>query len=66
MVEIDIDEEKCIGCMSCTSVAPEVYRMNDDRKAEVKEDADLEDEETIEKAKKGADMGPVDAIEVEE
>lgn len=65
MVEIKIDREKCIGCMSCTSVAPEVYEMDDERKAVLREDADPDEKKVLEKAEKGAEMCPVDAIEVE-
>ncbi len=63
-MKIEIDEEKCIGCMSCTSQAPDVYEMNDDRKAQVKEGVDVE--ENSEQAQKGADLCPTDAIIIEE
>lgn len=31
-----IDEEKCIGCGLCTSLAPDTFEMGDDGKAHVK------------------------------
>lgn len=64
MVKINIDEERCIGCMACTNIASKVYEMNDQRKAQVRKDVDVE--EFVEDAKKGAEMCPANAINVEE
>jgi len=38
---IKIDKEKCIGCGSCESVCPEVFKMEDDMKAHVKAQKNL-------------------------
>ncbi len=62
MVEVEIEDEKCIGCMSCTSRAPNVYELNDDRKAVVIEGVDLE--EHLEDVELGADICPTNAIKV--
>lgn len=29
-----IDQDECIGCGSCEAVCPDVFRLNDDGKAE--------------------------------
>lgn len=34
MKKIKIDKEKCIGCGLCASIAEEIFKMNDDGKAE--------------------------------
>ena len=36
---VKIDEEKCIGCGSCSAVCDEVFEMGDDMKAHVKKGA---------------------------
>ncbi len=55
---VKVDEDACIGCGSCVSVAPEIFDMNDEGKAEVIKD------ETTDEAKQAADVCPVDAIDV--
>ena len=30
-----VDQDECISCESCTEICPEVFRMNDDTKAEI-------------------------------
>ncbi len=34
-MKIIIDNEKCLGCGSCTAVAPDVFELNDISKASV-------------------------------
>ena len=34
-MKIKINKEKCIGCGSCVSIAPETFDFNDDGKAEI-------------------------------
>jgi len=60
-IKIKIDKEKCIGCGTCASLAPEVFELNDDLHAEVKKDAKFEnvDLDTIK------DSCPTEAIEIE-
>ncbi len=55
---VKVDEDTCIGCGSCVSVAPDIFEMNDSGKAEV-----IKDEDTKE-AKQAEDVCPVDAITV--
>ncbi len=56
---IKIDQESCIGCGACTAICPSVFRMNDDGKAEVIKEDD------VECAKNGAESCPVQAIKVD-
>ena len=38
---VSIDKEKCIGCGLCTKLCSEVFEMQGDGKASVKEDKDI-------------------------
>ena len=61
--KIYIDKDKCIGCGTCESVCPAVFKMGDDGKAHVQE-ADFEaNKDAIQQA---IDACPVDAISWEE
>lgn len=55
---VEVDEDTCIGCGSCVSVAPDIFEMNDAGKAVVIKD------EATEEAKQAEDVCPVDAIVV--
>jgi len=59
-MNIKIDQEKCIGCGYCVSVAPEVFRLNEENKSEVIAEADLSQFE--DKIKESAQGCPVQAI----
>lgn len=54
---VEVDKDSCIGCGSCVAVAPEIFELDDDGKADVKKD------ETTEKTKEAATVCPVDAID---
>ena len=44
MKKIIVDEQKCIGCGLCVSIAPKTFKMNDNYKSVVEADpADKED-----------------------
>lgn len=58
-MSVQVDQEKCIGCGACASMCPDVFRMNDQGKAEVLS------EENKECAQEAAQSCPVDAITVE-
>jgi ferredoxin len=60
MEKIKVDKDKCIGCGRCTEICPEVFKLNQSRKAEVIQESDLEC------AKKASDECPMEAIEVEQ
>ncbi|MFP4115783.1 MAG: ferredoxin [Candidatus Aenigmatarchaeota archaeon] len=55
---VEVDEDTCIGCGSCVSVAPEIFEIGDNGKAKVIKD------EATEEANQAADVCPVDAITV--
>ena len=59
---IKIDLDKCIGCASCTAVAPGTFEMGDDDKAHMI-DPPGDDGATIQSA---VDCCPTQAIEIEE
>lgn len=63
MSKIKVDPVKCIGCGLCVSVAEEVFRMNDQGKAEVVEKS--EEKSYEEKIKEAIESCPVQAISQE-
>lgn len=54
---IKIDEEKCIGCGTCESIEPQVFKVNDAGKADV-----ISQEGDAAKIKEAIDSCPTDAI----
>jgi len=56
---VSIDKEKCIGCGTCSAVAPKLFRMKCD-KAEVIKQPKTEDEKKL--AKEASESCPVNAI----
>jgi len=56
-----VDQDKCIGCGLCTSLAEAVFSFNDDGKA-VAGDVSPDDEEAVQNA---AASCPVEAIEAD-
>lgn len=54
-----VDPDLCIGCGICAGSEEEVFRMNDDGKAEAYQDATKENEESATGAMNSC---PVDAI----
>jgi len=61
-MQINIDKAKCIGCNTCGAIAPDVFKMGDDGKAEVIAGDHAGKEDVINQAK---DACPVQAITVE-
>lgn len=57
-MKITIDEKKCIGCGTCTVLAPKTFRLKDDGKAEVMTPPGDEEE----KIKEAVDSCAVNAI----
>ena len=35
MKSVTVDQEECVGCGACVEIAGDVFRLNDDEKAEV-------------------------------
>lgn len=59
-MKVNVDEEKCIGCGACESLAEDYFEV--DQKSNVKKkDVAKEDEDKVKDAK---DMCPVDAIKL--
>ncbi len=65
-MKITIDQQKCIGCGSCTAACPDLFEMGDDNKARLKERAEKKEEAEAQKcAQEAVDICPVQAIKVE-
>jgi len=62
-MKVTVDKNTCIGCGACAAIAPDIFLMADDTKAEAKK-ADVSGDEEG-KAKEGADSCPVNAINLE-
>ena len=60
MTKIIIDEDMCIGCGSCESIAPEYFSV--DGKSKVKKEYQESDKDLINEA---INACPVDAISLE-
>ena len=60
MKDIKVDQEKCIGCGTCSALCPAVFELNNSFKAFVKDGANI-DLPCTEDAK---DACPVEAIEI--
>jgi ferredoxin len=56
---VEIDEAKCTSCGLCTSIAPDVFAMNADGKAEAVSDTTDANGESVKQAIEGC---PVAAI----
>ena len=57
-----VDQGLCVGCGLCEAICPEVFRMNDVRKAETYADTTDMNYDTVMKAVEGC---PVSAIREE-
>lgn len=57
MPRIKVDQNFCIGCGTCVALCPQVYQLNNQGKAEVKEKANYsacEIQETVDSCPAGA------------
>lgn len=63
-METRVDQDTCIGCGLCPSIAPDVYIMKDDGKAHAI--AEKVPEGTESEAQEAADSCPVSAIVIDE
>ena len=57
-----VDQDSCIGCGMCCGVCPEVFRMNDDGKAEACGDVTAANRGAVQEAIGGC---PMEAISEE-
>jgi ferredoxin len=62
-MKVIVDKNTCIGCGACAAIAPEIYAMGDDTKAEAKMEEVPEEKE--DSAKEGSNSCPVNAIKLE-
>ena len=60
-----VDKDTCISCGLCPSMCPEVFEMQDDDKAGVKNDKNEIPEDVVSSAQEARDACPVDAISIE-
>lgn len=66
MVQVEIDQDICIGDQLCPATAPEVFEMRDDGKAHVIDGmADVPDEH-LDMVREAVEGCPVDAITLHE
>jgi len=61
-MNIKINKEACIGCGTCSAVAPDIFRLTDDGKAEVISGDHSGKEALVNQAK---DSCPTQAISVD-
>ena len=59
MIKIKINKDKCVGCMLCSSNYPDIFGFNEG-KAFVRQDAVLNKEEDINKAKSKCPIGAIE------
>ena len=57
-MKIKLDREKCIGCMACQSICPEVFMMKDEKAILKKSDSN------VKCVKEAENICPVHAINV--
>ncbi len=65
-MKVKINQEECIGCGSCQAACSEVFELNEQGKAILKENQSEQGETQEDCAKDGADICPVEAIEITE
>jgi len=65
-MKIKINQEECIGCGSCSAVCLDVFDLNDENKAIVKDTNSDQGESNDECVKEAVDVCPVDVIKIEE
>lgn len=62
-MKADVNQDLCIGCGLCPSIAPEVFELKDDGKAHTI--VDEVPSSSTDEAKEAASSCPVDAISVD-
>ena len=57
---VSIDRDACIGCGVCTTICPDVFELDDEGKAIIKEGADTR----LDCVKEAAENCPTNAIQL--
>lgn len=65
-MKIKINQEDCIGCGSCSAVCPDVFDLNDEGNAFIKDTGTDQGETDNQCAKEAVDICPVQVIKIEE
>jgi len=65
-MKVKINQEECIGCGSCLAVCPDIFDLNDDNKAFIKDTGTDQGEVDNQCVKESVDICPVQVIKVEE
>ena len=61
--KIVVDQDLCIGCGSCESIAPDHFKLGDDTKSRVIKQYSEEDKDIIESAKDNCPVGAIEIVE---
>ncbi len=64
-MKVKVNQDACIGCGACASIAEDVFELNEEGLSTAKKE-EVQKEEEQEKVKDAADSCPTGAIEVEE
>jgi len=56
--KIHINQDLCTGCGTCSAIAPDCFRLNDDFKVEVLENGSC-DEESVKMAEESCPSGAI-------
>ena len=57
---LKVNKEKCLGCGSCANICPEVFELDENLKAQIKQNADIKKNSKC--IKEAIETCPVDAI----
>ena len=59
-MKVKVNSDACIGCGACTTIAPDVFEINDEGISEAKVNEVMEDE--VDNAKEAIESCPTGAI----
>ncbi|MFH1565970.1 MAG: ferredoxin [bacterium] len=62
-MKIVLHEEKCLGCGSCASVAPEIFEL-EEGVVKLRKEPDLSDSKILEQVKLAVSLCPNEVIEI--
>ncbi len=62
-MKVKVDQDVCIGCGLCTGIAPDIFRLNEEGKAESFSEVSEAQKDSVQEA---IDSCPVSAISWEE